>query len=212
MVCRWLDGERTSDRNRLLFLMGGEMREYGERAAALGPNSYVAELFKALTDRRTQSRVYRLMHNFLLLAWRHRITLCGGEPALHYSPPPPSPPLFPVSGSSVAGAARAPASVSSLECDPHPVPDSSSGSGVSGAACAVRPPHVSLRVEMRRCVAGRRHERQRRAFCFTAPVFPRYRSAVAGPVSGAPSSSSSSSSSHSARRHHPPRARVEVVR
>ena len=208
-VSEWLSRASTPDQDRLLFLLGGDMRDYQVAAEVRGPSSHAKTLFRALTLRHTQSRVYRLMHNFLLLAWRHRITLCGGEPALHYSPPPPSPPLFPVSGPSVAGAARAPASVSSLECDPHPVPDSSSG---SGAACAVRPPHVSLRVEMRRCVAGRRHERQRRAFCFTAPVFPRYRSAVAGPVSGAPSSSFSSSSSHSARRHHPPRARVEVVR
>jgi hypothetical protein len=101
--------------------------------------------------------VYRLMHNFLLLAWRLRAKICGGEPELRYTSvqaPAPSEPLSPSSPD-----------VSDGDGSPADSPNSAPAATPSAAK--------SVSIGFRAYVAGQAAEKRRRAFCFTAPIFPR---------------------------------------
>jgi hypothetical protein len=80
LLQRWFAG--ASDRDRFLFLVGGDMSEYAQRATGAPPSCYAARLHRALSHHSTSATVTRHVHNFLMLAWRLRSKLCGGEPSL----------------------------------------------------------------------------------------------------------------------------------
>lgn len=80
LLCRWFAG--ASARDRFYFLVGGDMNEYAQRAEGAPPSSYAARLHRAMSLPSTSATVTRHVHNFLMLAWRRRSELCGGEPSL----------------------------------------------------------------------------------------------------------------------------------
>ncbi len=59
---------------------------YELRAKRSPRHSYAAQLYRDLISSSTRSTVARHFHNFLLIAWRKRTALIGGELALHFTP------------------------------------------------------------------------------------------------------------------------------
>ena len=140
LVQRWF--RAASEHDRMRFILDADMHEFAERADSAPPSSPTARLARAILAPSTRATVTRHFHNFLMLAWRLRSKLCGGEPKLNQF------------------AALATASASGADLDPDPaaarsdsdsefsgVGDSAPSFPLHALARAVRSPMASAELD-----------------------------------------------------------------